>query len=522
MEFSKLLADAYYNFYTSKGKVSPLWYNSYCPNPEYMYFGPVDAIEAIENERTADLPKRHDVYSTMSEVNGRFYFDLASRLEKMVPGKKIAFMAYQNYLAAPEHIKKFPDNVRIMACTGTPLFIRDKASENFWRKICTDWNRKLQDKVVLYPYDAAFHLEGGFAHALRGYFENEFLQKVAHFSNDTVIYPCCYFRWDYYYSLYLMSRAYWDPDFDRDAVLDEQWKLLYGPAAPALKEFYEYVIDRWIKYYIPCATIRHRSIAGVDYDTLHKKTYPPEVLQKMRKMLEKACSLVDKNSIEGKRLTFFIMPWERIMDGAMAYGMAKPPLPCRAEFTETNLKIDGRLDEPCWKKASAIPFRSAYYGEIKKNLPLPQAKIIWSQEGLYVGIFNPGPFKKKGNLWDEDNFEFFISPGLTKNKLFQFVCSSSGLHEDYFKSFEPPRELDPAWKCRDFRKAIVSDVQGWSCEIFIPYAALECTAPVAGDSWLFNWVNNRTDSETTSAAPTMGNNRNINFYGKLYFAGNCE
>ena len=522
MEFSELLADSFVKFYESKGKVNLLWDNIFCPNPEYMYFGPVDAHCVIDNERTRHLPKRREKYAVMSEVNGQFYLDLAKRLEKRLPGKKIAFMAYANFLATPQSVAKFPDNTRILVCAGTPVFIRDKGSEKFWSDLFSAWNRKVPEKVAIYPYDPAYNPQGGISHALRGRFEGEFLRKMAPFISDYAIFPCVYFRWDYYYSLYLIARAYWNPDFNAEAALDEHWKLLYGPAAPHLKAFYDLVTERWNSVYIPNAAIAHGSIPGLDYATLYKKAYPRAVLNRMQALLGKARASVKKGSVEERRLNFFAMPWIRIMNEATAYGMLRTPPPCRAVYAEEEIRIDGIPDEAVWKKAGKLRFKTAYYGE-NGRITSPDARLAWNRDGIILGIFQPAPYRKTGSLWKDDNVEFFLSPGQTKNKLFQFVLSSGGLFEDYFQSFDPPRDLEVNWKCKGVRKAVRADEKGWSAELFIPFAALDGSpAPLPGDSWFGNLVSNRTDSETASCAPTLGNNRNMNFYARIYFAGNCE
>lgn len=522
MEFSRLLAESFRKFYESKGKVNLLWDKIFCPNPEYMYFGPVDAHCVIDNERTAHLPKRKEKYAVMSEVNGQFYLDLAKRLKAMLPDKKIAFMAYSNFLAAPESVDHFPDNARFLVCTGTPVFIRDKASEKFWKDTYSSWNRKVTEKVAPYPYDPAYNMQGGISHAIRGSFEGEYLRRMASCISDYAIFPCVYFRWDYYYSHYLTARAYWNPGFNDKAALDEHWKLLYGTAAPCLKDFYDLVITRWNDHYIPNAKIAHGSIPGLDYEALYKKAYPRDVLDRMRALLGKARTRVKKGSDEERRLNFFVMPWTRIMNEAAAYGTLRTPPPYKMDYAEEEIKVDGHLEESAWKKARQLKFKAAYYGEEKK-ITAPDARIVWNGSGIYIGIFNPAPYKKTGKLWGDDNFEFFLSPGSAKNKLFQFVLSAGGEFEDYFQSFDPPRDLEASWKCKGLRKAVRSDEKGWYCELFIPFASLDGTpAPIPGDSWHANIVNNRNDSETASCAPTLGNNRNMNFYACFYFAGNCE
>ncbi len=522
MEFSKLLAESFLKFYESKGKINLLWDPVFIPNPEYMYFGPVDSGCVIDNERVAHLPKRTEPHAVMSEVHGQFYYDLATRLKTMIPGKKIVFMAYANYVAAPLSVRKFPENTRIMVCSGTPVFIRDKASEEFWKKTYSDWNSRIAEKVVTYPYDPAYNPQGGISHALRGSFEGEYLRKMAPYISDFALFPCVYFNWGYYYSVYLISRAHWNPEFNAEAALEEHWPLLYGPAAPYLKEFYALALSRWTDHYIPNATINKGCIPGLDYKTLYQKAYPETVFRQMRDLLNKAQKAVAKGSAEERRLTFFRMPWVRIMNDAAARSNLKKAAPYRLKYADKAPQIDGILNEDVWKKANIVSFKSAYYGE-NKTQSKTSARLLWNRKGIYLGIFNPAPYRKVGKLWNDDNMEFFLSPGKNRNKLFQFVISSSGAFEDYFQSFDPPRDLEASWICKGLQKSVHADEKGWSMELFIPFSALDGeTAPLPGDSWLANLISNRNDSETMSYSPTLGNNRNLNFYADFYFSGNWE
>ena len=130
---------------------------------------------------------------------------------------------------------------------------------------------------------------------------------------------------------------------------------------------------------------------------------------------------------------------------------------------------------------------------------------------------------KNGKMWSEDNFEFFLAPGMKKDKIFQFVFSSSDQYEDWFISYDPPRPRDILWKCQKIRKAVKADKKGWTAEIFIPFTSLDRdSAPIPGDYWYGNLVNNKAGASATSLSPTQGNNANISMYARLYFAGNCE
>ncbi len=518
-EFISLMADCYRKFYDSNGKWNPIW-GWYHPTPEYMCFGPVDTHKIIDNDYTRKFARRNpDRNSFMSEINGNFYVALGNAVARVLPGRKLAVMAYANYLYPPETVEKFPDNIRVMVCVGTPSYIRHPGYAAFFREMYDGWNRKTEGKAIPYLYDPSYAPQGAISHALRGYFEGEFLRKMASGISDEDLFNCSAFHWDYYYSSYLIARAYWNPDFDVDAALEEHWSLFFGEkSAQHLKNFYSLLVERWVNHYLANLEVIRRCIPPIDYNCLYQKGFPRKIGQELEKHLELARRELKPGA--ERRFAFFAMPWKKILGDIYAYQNLKIPA---YSVKYGAVEVNGRLDDPAWKKARILPLRDAFYGEIHKERRDPEVRLLWDKSGIYLGMRSPAPYQKKGKLWGEDNFEFFLSPGQTKDKLFQFVLSSTGQYEDYLTTFDPPRPSDVLWQCKGIRKAVVSTEKEWCAELFIPFTSLENgEAPVPGDAWLGNFVSNRTDSPASSFSPTLGVNSNISTYAKFYFAGNCE
>lgn len=519
-EFLKLMAQTFKKFYDTNGKWNPIW-GWYHPTPEYVCFGAVDTHKIIDNEYTRKHKRKNpNPSSVMSEINSHFYLNLAKEIGKTLPGKKLAVMAYANYLYPPETIEKFPDNLRVMVCVGTPVYIRHPAYKSFFREMYSGWNKKLSGKAIPYLYDPSYYPQGAISHALRGHFEGEFLREMKDHLNDEDLFPCVYFKWDYYYSNYLIARAYWNPDFDVNAAQKEHFRLLFGEkSAKYLDEFYQLLVDRWVKHYLPAIkTIERRCIPGIDYNALYKKAFTRDVGMKMKQLLAQA----RKNLIPGanRRFDFFAMPWERIINEIFAYQKIKV---ADYKVRYGTPAVDGDLNDAIWKKAIKMQFRDAFYGEQKKGAVYPEVRAVWDKNGLYLAYRGKAPYVKNGKMWGEDNFEFFLAPGMKKDKIFQFVFSSSDQYEDWFISYDPPRPRDILWKCQKIRKAVKADKKGWTAEIFIPFTSLDRgSAPIPGDYWYGNLVNNKAGASATSLSPTQGNNANISMYARLYFAGNCE
>lgn len=519
--FIKLMVDSFKKFYDTNGKWNPIW-GWYHPTPEYMCFGAVDTHKVIDNEFTRKYQKKNpNPNNAMSEINSQFYLRLARELKKVLPDKKLAVMAYANYLYPPETIDKFPDNVRVMACVGTPAYIRHPEYKKFFEWVYRGWNRKLSGKVVPYLYDPSYFPQGALAYTVRGYFEGELLHKMKDHLDDENIFPCVSFKWDYYYSTYLIARAYWNPEFDVNAALDEHWELFFGKkSAKSLKKFYALVIDRWVNHYLPGITkIEKRCIPGLDYSVLYQKGYNISVAKQMTKLLKQAEKDLPKDRDARRRFLFFSMPWQKIINDIYAYNSMKVPA-YQVKFG--TVKVDGDLNDPAWKKAKVMPMREAVYGRAAKE-GIPEVRFLWNKKGIFVAVKAKAPYVKKNRLWGEDNFEFFIMPEGIKDKLFQFVLSSSGMNEDYFQSYNPPRANDSNWTCAGWQKVVKSDAKGWTAEMFIPFRSLDDSkSPIPGDNWYGNFVSNKVGIRTMSLAPTMGSNRNISTYAKFYFCGNCE
>ena len=520
-EFTKLMVGAFKKFYDTNGKWNPIW-GWYHPTPEYMCFGAVDTHKVIDNDFTRKYARKNPgPNSVMSEINSQFYLRLATELKKVMPDKKLAVLAYANYLYPPDTIEKFPDNLRVMACVGTPAYIRHPGYADFFKWIYESWNRKLSGKVIPYLYDPSYAPQGGLCYTLRGYFEGELLHKMKDYLDAENIFPCVSFKWDYYYSTYLIARAYWNPEFNADAALQEHWKLFFGEkSAKSLQKFYALVIDRWVNHYLPKLPVDKRCIPGLNYPLLYEKGFTIPVGKQMSALLKQAEADLPKNDKDARRrFLFFSMPWQKIINDIYAYNSMKVP---SYQVKFGTAKVDGDLNDPIWKKAKVLPMRDAFYGKSTTGV-YPEIRLSWNKQGIFVAVKAKAPYVKKTTLWGEDNVEFFLTTEGIKDKLFQFVLSSGGRSEDYFQSYNPPRGLDQAWTCAGWQKAVKSDAKGWTAEMFIPFRSMdEAKSPIPGDSWYGNFISNKVGQPTMSLAPTMGSNRNISTYSKLYFCGNCE
>ena len=93
-----------------------------------------------------------------------------------------------------------------------------------------------------------------------------------------------------------------------------------------------------------------------------------------------------------------------------------------------NIKIDGKLDDAGWRGRMAA---GKFYKSKKLGLPEFQTEvyITWDDENLYVGAklhdedIVANYSRRDDPIYNEDVFEIFIRPDLTKNFIFEFEFS---------------------------------------------------------------------------------------------------
>jgi len=98
--------------------------------------------------------------------------------------------------------------------------------------------------------------------------------------------------------IYLAARLQWDPSLDTDALLDEYFDKLYGPAGHEMAAFYQVLEDAWMGYERPGTWFE-----GISSVADELAMYTPEHLVAARRHLDRAQSLADTDLI-GQRVAY--------------------------------------------------------------------------------------------------------------------------------------------------------------------------------------------------------------------------
>lgn len=187
--------------------------------------------------------------------------------------------------------------------------------------------------------------------------------------------------------------------------------------------------------------------------------------------------------------------------------------------TDEELKIDGRLEELDWKKATWTDLFVDIEGD-KKPKPLQEtrAKLLWDDSCLYVAAV-----LEEKDIWAyqsvkdqivfyENDFEVFIDPDDDSDNYFELEINAINNTFDLFlpKAYRKGGKPDHGYNMDGLRSAI--SIKGtlnnptdrdssWTVEMAIPYSALRygkviTPVPRAGSTWRLNFsrVNWQTES----------------------------
>ncbi len=193
------------------------------------------------------------------------------------------------------------------------------------------------------------------------------------------------------------------------------------------------------------------------------------------------------------------------------------------------LRMDGILDEACWRKAEWTEDFMDIEGDLK---PKPRfrtrVKMLWDDDFFYIAAELEEPnvwatLKERDSVIFYDNdFEVFIDPDGDTHAYYELEINALGTLWDLFLVM-PYRDGGPAvhhWDIRGIRSGVHvtgtlnrfdNTDTGWSVEIALPWEVLrECAPgkkrPSAGDVWRVNFsrVEWRTKGEGNTCVKVTG------------------
>jgi len=331
---------------------------------------PPDAFGAIcqcDKCKGKDTPER-GYRGRLSDYVWDYVNRVAKEVEKTHPDEVILCCAYGTYKHPPLKIEKLNRNVIVCIVGGRePTNSRAEVRAEV-RKLREAWLKKTDNKIMVfenYPFTArgmylpAFtpHVLGDSVNATKGISQGEdiWMTLLHHFDEPGFN----------HFLIYFTARMYWGGKRDVDALFREYCELFYGPAGDEMRAFFEYCEANW-----------------QDLSKDEDKTVRALAL------FDAAAEKADAGSVYGKRLAVMGDYLKALRSRSKQLQKGRGPVPEQGVYREARgIKIDGKLDDDCWK-------RLHYYanGSLRElqtgRRPFCQTryKVAWDRGGIYFAI----------------------------------------------------------------------------------------------------------------------------------------
>jgi hypothetical protein len=213
----------------------------------------------------------------------------------------------------------------------------------------------------------------------------------------------------------------------------------------------------------------------------------------------------------------------------------------------SNLTIDGHLDEVEWLKADATDDFVLLGRDDKPPVTATRAKMLWDEHSLYVGIYCQDHNvwatynKRDDRLYQEDVIEVYIDQDGDGLNYIEIEVNPINTIFDLWltKPWSSGGQGHSAWNMAGLSTA--TSVQGsvadtsdtdtaWVCEMAIPFSEMEVVAdsiaypPSIGDVWYFNLFRfdrgrtNDPNREETGWNQTGGGQHVPERFGRIIFS----
>jgi len=432
---------------------------------------------------------KYDVKSFHNGSKSRYVWsfiaDVAKELAKTHPGKYISCCAYWDYRDYPDGVE-IPSNVAVMLTKSYYQYADSALCQKEWQEVAK-WRKHTKEiyfwdyyLMPTYPAFDRFPPVSPLPVA-----EDIMRMKKLDITGGMM---CQLDEWFWrnvvldHLRVYVTMKLLDDWNQEPQAIVDEYYRLFYGPAETPMREYWE-MLD---------SLFRKRPIIETSAETDWTVVCPPEKIKKMAELLDKALELAPANSVYAKRVNLI----RNGIHDSVICANSKRVLAIMQNLRHANCpwidkapKLDGRLSDPAWNKAALLSDFTSVSGE--KAYVATKVKLMRDNNNLYVGFecFDMLDYKvvtnckeRDGQIYLDDSVEIFIQPDSDKEYI-QLVANAAGvLFDACNKNFK--------WNS-DAQVATAVETGRWTAEFSIPLCKLQALPVKPGTVWRMNFCRNR-------------------------------
>jgi len=450
------------------------WYT--CQDGKYVSISPHDGMVPCECEKCKAAYDKDDpgnymdtmIWSNMAKIGNRL-------IAEGVPGY-VTQTAYQPYRRVPD--MDLPTNIIVRVCERGPWSVPyPEELKREYAEIAA-WAKKLGRKVDIgmYPCKYGKRVIPNIPD-LSPWLWGRYFKDVSPWAFN--LYPESYTDRFMYRHLdhYVLSRIAWDPNVDPDAIIDEYFRLMYGPAAGEMKAFFKSLEAKWTTGLLSQGedTMWGPSFNVASPEDRWNKVYTAELLAEYGSLLDAAVKKTAEGSLERRRVELMR---RELLDPLVGEREAFVELPRRLAAVNFDFSAGKALVlKMLGEKAEPVP-------ENLRTEVVTEAR----DDGLFVRIaaYEPdlagtsAPERKLDDqdVWQDDGLELQIDPTGARREFVHIMVNSMGSWADlkHQKTADGGWNADPKWDSG--AKVEVKRLDDrWICEIAIPPAVFNDGLP---------------------------------------------
>jgi hypothetical protein len=420
-----------------------------------------------------------------------FICDIARELKKNnIPGHVTA-MAYDCYRPVPN--VDIPDNVMVMVAVRGPWTLKFKNISEREDKFIKDWDNKLNAKVWLWNYCNKYgklnipNVPDMTPKAIGRYYQKQkpyILGAYMESETDKYIF--------HYLSYYVFSKVAWNNDADVESILNEHYQKMFGKGALPMKEVYESFEEKWLKIKgKPIDTPLGPSCVPISDYELWEKIYSQKEIESLEDKFASAEKLTANDMESNKRVKFM----RKHLLGSLktqrqTYLNNKKEIEdfvfLSNKTNDSEIKLDGKLDENAWKDTEEIYLRPFYAKEkdkIQVKKVKTKVKSLKGNEYIFFAFECEEPemsinsAKKRKfddkHAYNDSSIEIFLNPSGDRKDYCQIIVNALGSVSDLSgKKIGAGGKIDWDWNSGT-KAAVGRTPEGWTLEIAVPIKNLK-------------------------------------------------